>query len=465
MQKIGWIGLGQMGTPMALNLVKAGFEIYAYNRTPDKASALAAAGATILSSPAEVVAGADITFLMLADAGAVRSVLLQEQGLLAAVKPGKLVVDMSTIAPDDARAFALAVADRGGIYVDAPVSGSVGAAAAAQLIILAGGDKKAVDACSPCFDRLGKETIYFGADGSGSAAKLAINLLLGITGQGLGEALLLAGRQGVELEPMLELIGKSALGSPFFQMKKELYLKDDFPAAFKLSLMAKDLGLIVGAAEQLNLALPLAHAADATYQAACEHGKADLDMAAVYRELKEQSGTKAEQSAIVWPAGYLPATTDNYVSNEIIVAGLSAADVWPFLDDTSAWPTYYSNASEIRFHDGTGPTLSPGARFRFTTFGFPVEAKVTEYVPPVDGKPARVAWHGWVEGNEDSRLDVHHAWLIEDLSGGRVRILTQETQNGKPARELAVTRPNPMLNAHQEWVDGLARAAAEKQQA
>jgi hypothetical protein len=167
-------------------------------------------------------------------------------------------------------------------------------------------------------------------------------------------------------------------------------------------------------------------------------------------------------SCIIWPEQYLPGTTDNYVSNEIIVAGLAAADIWPLLNDASAWPTYYSNASEICFHDGTGPELSHGARFRFTTFGFPVEAEVTEYETPTADKPTRVAWHGWVDGNEAARLDVHHAWLIEDLPGGRVRILTQETQAGKPAQELAKTKPNPMLNAHQEWIEGLASAAAQR---
>jgi len=164
-------------------------------------------------------------------------------------------------------------------------------------------------------------------------------------------------------------------------------------------------------------------------------------------------------NSIVWPQSYLPATTDNYVSNEVIIAGISAADVWPFLNNTSAWPMYYSNASEICFYNIPGPELSQGARFRFTTFGFPVEAEVTEHEPPVPGKPGRVAWHGWVEGDADGRLDVHHAWLIEDLPGNRVRVLTQETQIGRPAQKLAATKPNPMLNAHQEWLDGLVASA------
>lgn len=162
---------------------------------------------------------------------------------------------------------------------------------------------------------------------------------------------------------------------------------------------------------------------------------------------------------ILWPRAYLPGTTANFASNEVIVAGLSAADVWAQLNDTSAWPTYYANASDIRFHDGNGPKLCKGARFRFTTFGFPVEAEVTEYVPPQEGAPARVAWHGWVEGEAESRLDVLHAWLIEDLPEGRVRVLTQESQKGKPAEELARTKPNPMINGHQDWLDGLVAAA------
>lgn len=170
-------------------------------------------------------------------------------------------------------------------------------------------------------------------------------------------------------------------------------------------------------------------------------------------------------NAIIWPEGYLPGTTDNYVSNDTIVAGLSAADVWPYLANTQAWPTYYGNVADIRFHGAPGPMLHLGARFRFTTFGFPVEAEVTEYDPPAHGNPGRVAWHGWVEGDAETALDVHHAWLFEDLPGGRVRVLTQETQIGKPARDLAVAKPNPMLNAHQDWVDGIVSAAAKKSEA
>jgi hypothetical protein len=160
---------------------------------------------------------------------------------------------------------------------------------------------------------------------------------------------------------------------------------------------------------------------------------------------------------IIWPEGYLPGFTENFVSHEVIVAGLTAADIWP-LSIAPKWPTYYANSANIRFYDDKGPELAEGVRFYFETFGFPVEAQCIECVAPTPTSPGRIAWHGWA-GEGDTRLDVHHAWLIEDLQGGRVRVLTQETQKGKPAEELAKTKPNPMINGHQDWLDGLVDAA------
>lgn len=156
----------------------------------------------------------------------------------------------------------------------------------------------------------------------------------------------------------------------------------------------------------------------------------------------------------------MPGLTDNFCSNEVIMTGLTVADVWSLLVRPATWPDYYANAANAQFYDNKGPTLEQGVRFCFETFGFRVEAEVTEYVPPQNGEAARLAWHGW-SGETDAadRLDVLHAWLIESLPDNRLRILTQETQNGNPAKVLAVASPNPMINGHQEWLNGLVSAA------
>lgn len=167
-------------------------------------------------------------------------------------------------------------------------------------------------------------------------------------------------------------------------------------------------------------------------------------------------------SAIHWPEHYLPGTTDNFVSNAVVAAGLTAAEVWRYLEDTTWWEAYYPNVRAIGFDGGAGPRLAAGVRFRFTTFTFPVECEVVEYVAPQAGEPGRLAWRAWIDGSEAEKLDVLHAWLIEDLPGGRVRVLTEESQWGEPAKAMAVTRPNPMLNAHQDWLDGLVRTAREQ---
>jgi 3-hydroxyisobutyrate dehydrogenase len=289
MHTLGWIGLGQMGAPMVKNLLQEGCKVNVYNRSPEKTTHLVEAGATQLLSPKEIVEQSDIIFLMLSDSHAVKSVLTQKDGVLAVMAPGKMVVDMSTISPEDSLLNAKLVSEKGGLYLDAPVSGSVGAAIGRQLVILVGGDKKALDICQSYFQILGKETIHFGSTGKGSSAKLAINLLLGVIGQGIGETLLFADKSGLEKEKVLELISLSSMNTPLFQRKKDMYLKGEYPSQFMLELMAKDMGLIKAEADRLETRLPLAEQADATYRSAKENGKAKLDMAAVYVELKDQN--------------------------------------------------------------------------------------------------------------------------------------------------------------------------------
>jgi hypothetical protein len=162
---------------------------------------------------------------------------------------------------------------------------------------------------------------------------------------------------------------------------------------------------------------------------------------------------------IYWPEEYLPGTTDNFVSNEVIVKDLKAEDVWPYLTHATVWEKYYSNSSDARYKDEGKNELYPNAPFFFKTFGFPIDAEVVEFEAPKDGI-ARIAWHGWTEGDADHRLEVIHAWLLEELPGNRLCILTQESQIGKPAAELAGT--NVMIDGHQSWLNGLVKAAQEK---
>ena len=136
------------------------------------------------------------------------------------------------------------------------------------------------------------------------------------------------------------------------------------------------------------------------------------------------------------PEEYLPGTTDNFVSNEVIVKGLKAEDAWPNLTHATVWEKYYSNSSNARYKEEGKTELYPNAPFFFKTFGFPIEAEIVEFEAPKDGI-ARISWHGWAEGDADHRLDVIRAWLLEELPGNRLRILTQGSLIGKPAAELA----------------------------
>ncbi|MCH4008186.1 SRPBCC domain-containing protein [Companilactobacillus sp.] len=163
--------------------------------------------------------------------------------------------------------------------------------------------------------------------------------------------------------------------------------------------------------------------------------------------------------SINWSTEFLPGTTDNFVSNEVIAQGITLDSVWNNLVDTSKWEKYYDNATNIDLEDKKDTLLHFGESFHFDTFGFPIDAQVMELVAPTDGKIARLAWHGWQNGDADTQFDVYHAFLIERLSDDRIRLLTQESQIGKPAAELAKQDPNPMLNGHQKWLDGLVRIA------
>jgi hypothetical protein len=164
----------------------------------------------------------------------------------------------------------------------------------------------------------------------------------------------------------------------------------------------------------------------------------------------------ATQSSITWPEHFLPGTTDNFVSNERIAKDITSTQIWALLANIAKWESYYKNCKQIT-PPSDGPFLHKGDSFKFSTFGFPpLDCKVEESeVPESNGRAGRIAWYA----SAPNGVEVYHAWLVEDLEGQRVRILTQESQMGSVFKEWAEQKPNKMLLGHQDWLDGLIAAA------
>ncbi|MGK5511675.1 NAD(P)-dependent oxidoreductase [Brevibacillus formosus] len=278
---IGWIGLGNMGIPMASNLLAAGFDVRVWNRTPGKAAPLVALGAKETETLSELVAQSDVLFTMVSNDDAVKAIYTGSDGLLSLPVQGKLAVDMSTISPDTSRFLSEQAKQAGLRFLDAPVSGSVGPAKEGKLVIMVGGEQADYEVAKPMLDKLGKAAFYLGPNGAGTSAKLAINLLLGITVQGVSETLLFARSLGIDIEQMLDIISESAVGTPLIRGKAASILGDDYPAAFALKHMAKDLRL----AHEAGVSTPLAESVNATYRHALESGLGELDLMAILRHL------------------------------------------------------------------------------------------------------------------------------------------------------------------------------------
>lgn len=280
--KIGWIGLGNMGIPMASNLLAAGYALSVWNRTAEKAAPLTAQGAKTANSLAQLAKESDILFTMVSDDEAVKALYEGPDGILASAGKGTLTVDMSTVSPDTSRYLASRCHEAGIRFLDAPVSGSVGPAKEGTLVIMVGGEKADYEQAKPLLDKLGKVALHLGPNGAGTSAKLAINLLLGITVQGVAETLLFARSLGINTDQMLNIISESAVGTPLIRGKAASILADDFPAAFALKHMAKDLRL----ASEAGVSTPLAESASASYRHALENGLGELDLMAILKHLE-----------------------------------------------------------------------------------------------------------------------------------------------------------------------------------
>ncbi|NRS90398.1 3-hydroxyisobutyrate dehydrogenase [Flavobacterium sp. 7E] len=282
--KIGWIGLGNMGNPMAKNLLKAGLDITVFNRTKDKEKDLISAGATSAATPEALLQACDVVITMLSNDEAVKEVFESEQGLLSKDNPGKIIINMSTVSPETSRYLATICSKKQVHFIDAPVSGSVKPAQEGSLVILVGANNADYEIVKPIFEILGKVAIHVGEAGVASAAKLAINYLLGLNLQGLAETVLFAEKNGVSKKDMLNIINQGACGNGITAIKAPAILNDSYPAAFALKHLVKDLRL----AKEAGLDSPLIHPLYDSFVLAQEEGLGDQDVMAIISSLKNK---------------------------------------------------------------------------------------------------------------------------------------------------------------------------------
>jgi 3-hydroxyisobutyrate dehydrogenase-like beta-hydroxyacid dehydrogenase len=288
---VAFLGLGRMGLPMATHLAAAGHRLVVWNRSPEKARGFAAGhGARAAATPAEAVADADVVITMLADDRALLDAYLGDGGALPAVRPGALAVDMATVFPGTIAQLRARLAERDVQLVDAPVSGSVAAATAATLTIMAAGDEAAVDRAGEVLSALGSRVIRLGPSGAGAAMKLAVNAVVHSINQSVSEALVLAERAGIERTRAYEVFANSAVAAPFVLYRREAYERPgEVPVTFRLELAAKDLRLALDLARDVGADLPQTRVNLAVLDDAVAAGWGADDESAVARHLRARA--------------------------------------------------------------------------------------------------------------------------------------------------------------------------------
>jgi 3-hydroxyisobutyrate dehydrogenase len=255
-RRVGFIGLGIMGAPMAANLLKAGFAVTVWNRTRAKGEPLQAAGASIGESPAAVAAASEVTISCVTDSADVEAVLLGEHGVIEGAKAGNVHIDCSTISPDVTRRVAARLAERGVAMLDAPVSGGDVGAKAGTLAIMVGGEAATFERCLPVLQAMGKTIVHVGTNGSGQVVKLCNQVAGGLNLLAMAEAMTLAARCGVEPAKMLEVVSAGAAGSWMLSNLGPRAARGDFAPGFMVELMQKDLRLVLEAAAASKTPLP-----------------------------------------------------------------------------------------------------------------------------------------------------------------------------------------------------------------
>ena len=285
--KVGLIGLGLMGKPMGMNLLKAGFPLTVWNRTASRADELVAAGAKLAPSPRELAANSEIVLSIVSDPAALEEVLWGQNGAMQGFPRGGIYVDSSTVSPTLARKVASACDERGVRFLDAPVTGGDWGAKKGELVFMVGGDAGTLTKVEPLLRVLGKKWFHLGPNGAGQIIKLAMNLILALQVDALAEALALVTAAGLQGEKLVEVMQSSMARSGVLDIKSQNLLKGNYTPSFPLRLMHKDMRLALELAEQTQVELPATEAAFKTYSTVKEAAKEDLDYSAVMKFWKK----------------------------------------------------------------------------------------------------------------------------------------------------------------------------------
>ena len=285
-EKVAFLGLGIMGSRMAANLCRAGFEVHAWNRTRARAEELAAEhGAIVADSPAQAAAAAGIAITMVVDSPEVETVLFGSDGAAEGLGVDGLAIDMSTIAPSASRAIADRLRDDGIAFLDAPVTGSKPKAEDGTLTIMVGGDTAEFERANALFEAMGKLVLHVGPQGHGSMVKLINNTVAAVNTAAVAEGIAVARRAGVDLDKLLEVIGAGSGASAMLELKAQPIIERDYEPLFKLGHMLKDVRHCLAEAEALGVPVRVAAATEKLYAEADDAGHYDDDFAAVAEQV------------------------------------------------------------------------------------------------------------------------------------------------------------------------------------
>jgi 2-hydroxy-3-oxopropionate reductase len=292
--RIGFIGLGLMGGPMALNLLKAGFALTVHSRSPAPVEALVSAGAQAARSPREVAAAVDIVITMLPDAPDVEAVLLGTNGVLEGARPGLVVIDMSTISPVATQRIAARLDEAGVTLLDAPVSGGTVGAEAGTLSIMVGGDEATFERSRPVFEAMGKRITYMGPSGAGQLTKACNQIMTAGIYAVMSEALVLAAKSGLDPVKVVEVLSSGAARCWALEVRAPRILKRELTPGFKAAMQYKDLNIVAEAARTVGVPMPVTGVVRELYNAMLTAGDGELDNSAVITVLERLAGTEVK---------------------------------------------------------------------------------------------------------------------------------------------------------------------------